>query len=88
MSRLRLILAWLVLLSSPPAFAGDKAAPHPSTVNGRFPEYSALAAGPWQPRLLPGCHEFTFSMYGCPGNVDELEATRKRDAGSRLGQRF
>jgi hypothetical protein len=73
MSRLHLVLAWLVLLSSPAAFAGDKAAPHPGTGDGCFPEYSALAGGPWQPRLLPGCHEFTFSMYGCPGNVDELK---------------
>jgi len=72
MSRLRLILAGLVLLSSPLALAGDKSAPHPDTSNGCYPEYLSLAAGPWQPRLLPGCHGFTFSMYGCPGNVDEL----------------
>lgn len=74
MIRLRLILAWLALLSSPwPALAGDKAAPHPGPGNGCFPEYSALAGGPWQPRLLLGRHEFTFSMYGCPGNVDDLK---------------
>jgi hypothetical protein len=67
-------LALVVLLSSPwPAFPVDKAAPELEMGNGRFPGYSTLAAGPWQPRLLPGRNEFTFSMYGCPGSLDELK---------------
>jgi len=35
--------------------------------------YKELAAGPWQLRLLPGHHQFTFSMYGCPGNQGSLK---------------
>ena len=46
--------AWLVLLGGPRhAFAGDRAAPHPSTSHGRFPEHATLAAGPWQTQALP-----------------------------------
>jgi hypothetical protein len=32
-----------------------------------------MAAGRWQLRPLPGRQEFTFTMYGCPGNLDELK---------------
>ena len=71
MIRRGLTLALVVLVGGArPALPADKAAPHG---NGRSAEYSALAAGPWQLRLLPGRKDFTFSMYGCPGNVDELK---------------
>ena len=36
-------------------------------------DYQALAAGPWQLRLLPGCEEFTFTMYGHPGELERLK---------------
>lgn len=35
--------------------------------------YASLAAGPWQLRLLPGHDEFTFTMYGCPHDVEQLK---------------
>ena len=35
--------------------------------------YGQLASGPWQLRLLPGHNQFTFSMYGCPGNLGSLK---------------
>jgi hypothetical protein len=51
MVRCGLILALVVLLGNPwPALPIDETAPHPGTGNGGFPGYSALAAGPWQPR--------------------------------------
>jgi len=27
----------------------------------------------WKPRLLPGCDKFTFTMYGCPGQLEPLK---------------
>jgi hypothetical protein len=52
MVRCGLILALVVLLGNPwPALPIDETAPHPGTGNGGFPGYSALAAGPWQPRV-------------------------------------
>ena len=35
--------------------------------------YHTLAAGPWQVRLLPGREEFTFTMYGHPGELERLK---------------
>ena len=35
--------------------------------------YQTLTAGPWQERLLPGCEEFTFAMYGHPGELERLK---------------
>ena len=35
--------------------------------------YAELASGAWQVRLLPGHKEFTFSMYGCPGELGRLK---------------
>ncbi len=37
-----------------------------------FPDYRTLAEGPQQVRLLPGQHEFVFSMYGAPGELESL----------------
>jgi hypothetical protein len=56
-----------------PSLAGDKATPPPVVGNARFPEFSAIAAGPWHVQLLPGRQDFTFTMYGCPGSLDELK---------------
>ncbi len=63
----------VVLVTASPALAIDKAVPQTSVGIVRLPGYSAFAAGPWQTRLLPGRQEITFTMYGCPGNVEELK---------------
>lgn len=38
-----------------------------------FPDYQAISAGPHQVRLLPGQPKFVFTMYGTPGDVDQLK---------------
>lgn len=52
-----------------------------------LPGYEALAGGPWRVRPLPG-HPFTFTMYGCPGDLKPLRelVTVMRDKG--LGNGF
>lgn len=42
-------------------------------IHRRFPTHQELSSGPWRLQLLPGCQQFTFTMYGCPGNVEELK---------------
>ena len=89
MTRRSLIVALVVLLGrAVPAFPVDATAAHPDAGSGRFPGYPAIAAGPWQLRLLPGRQEFTFTMYGCPGNVDELKqlvgVMREKGSGQRI----
>ncbi len=54
----------------------------------RFPSYEDLSSGPMQVTLLPGCDNFTFTMYGCPAeleSVKQLVETMKRE---RLGNGF
>jgi hypothetical protein len=38
----------------------------------KFPDYSTLARGCWQPVLLPGQRGFVFTMYGAPSDIDAL----------------
>jgi hypothetical protein len=38
----------------------------------RFPDYEALANGPWRPVLLPEQREFAFTMYGAPSDLNSL----------------
>ncbi len=73
------IAVWLIvaatvglgpLLSCVGAEASDSAA---DSADRRFPTHEELNSGPWRVRLLPGSREFTFTMYGCPGNVHELK---------------
>jgi len=69
---------------------------HASTEkNTSFPEYAALANGAQKIPLLPGQHEFVFSMYGSPGELEPLkqlvDVMRNRsigngfDPGPRIG---
>ena len=59
--------------STLPSPGGDSVASPAAPGYARFPAYSVMAAGSWQLRPLPGRQEFTFTMYGCPGNLDELK---------------
>ena len=59
--------------SALPSSGNDNVASPTAPGNAGFPAYSAIATGPWQLRQLPGRQEFTFTMYGCPGNLDELK---------------
>jgi len=74
MYRYRLVLAWVLLLGHAiPSAASEKAFAEPAADINRFPTHAALSTGPWQIRPLPGRQEFTFTMYGCPGNLEELK---------------
>ncbi len=54
----------------------------------RSSSYDALSRGPMRVRQLPGHDSFTFTMYGCPGPLEDLQAlveTMKRES---LGNGF
>ena len=53
--------------------AGSPAVAAESLPGGGLSSYEELAKGAWQVHLLPGRSEFTFTMYGCPGGVEELK---------------
>ena len=38
-----------------------------------FESFDSLVRGPWRVRLLPGHDAVTFTMYGCPSRLEELE---------------
>ena len=53
-----------------------------------FPTYADLSSGELQVRLLPGTDTFTFTNYGCPGQLEAMKAlvtTMKRE---QLGNGF
>jgi len=57
--------------------SGSRANVGPTDVTGRpnhSMAYETLSQGPWQLRLLPGHDDFTFTMYGCPGQLEPLKA--------------
>ncbi len=54
----------------------------------QFSSYDSMADGPMQVRMLPGQRDFTFTMYGCPSQLDlvqQLVETMKRE---QLGNGF
>jgi len=57
-----------MLLAAARVFGGPPSAAVPA-----FPDYHTLAAGPQQIHLLPGQHEFVFTMYGAPGTLTPLQ---------------
>ena len=84
-----LIFSLIVLQGSAlSSSGGDKVAPPAAQGNAGFPGYSVIAASPWQLRHLAGRQQFTFTMYGCPGSLDELKqlVTLMREKG--LGNGF
>jgi len=68
--------------------AGSPALPTAPGASLPFPDFRTLAEGPQQVRLLPGQHEFVFSMYGAPGDLETLRqlvgVMRERRIGNGL----
>jgi len=64
------VLAAIVAQFVLPLGAGSS--PEGGSRHNRFPDYDSLAHGVQQVRLLPGCRQFTYTMYGAPGDVDAL----------------
>lgn len=53
----------------------------------RFPTLRALEAGPWRVRPL-GDHDFTFSIYGCPAQIESIRALVETMKSEDLGNGF
>ena len=53
-----------------------------------FPSHQTLATGPWAVRTLPGCEAFTFTLYGCPGELDTLKSLVEAMQTMGLGNGF
>lgn len=74
------------LTSSAPSLRAEETSTTPPVLTGELATHEQLAAGPWRLRLLPGREAFTFTMYGCPGSVDELKqlvaVMREKDLGN------
>ena len=66
------MVAVLLALAASSLWAEEASTTAPALA-GELATHEQLAAGPWRLRLLPGQEAFTFTMYGCPGNVDELK---------------
>ena len=62
-------LPWVILMIAaiPAALAEQAASQRAQT----WPRYGELAAGRWRVQPLPG-HGFTFTIYGCPGELTRL----------------
>jgi hypothetical protein len=56
--------------------------------NRAFPDYKTLAGGALQVRLLPGQHGFVFSMYGGPGELDQVRELVAVMRNQNLGNGF
>jgi hypothetical protein len=68
-----LICALIVLQGiALPSPGGDEVAQPALRDSAGYRGYSAMAAGPWQLRQLCGRQDFTFTMYGCPADLEEL----------------
>jgi hypothetical protein len=79
--RWHLRLHWILLLLAIDALT-IKGAPN------SFPDYQRLATGPQQARTLPGHPEFVFTMYGTPGDLDQLKQLVNVMNEQRLGNGF
>lgn len=53
-----------------------------------FPTYEDLASNNMDIKLLPGCDEFVFSMYGTPGDLDSLKQLVAVMQKEKLGNGF
>ena len=59
-----------------------------SEVEQSFPSFESLRAGPLRVALLPGQDSFTFTMYGCPAELESLQAIVATMKFEQLGNGF
>jgi hypothetical protein len=68
--------------------AGSPVLPAAPGASLPFPDFRTLAEGPQRVRLLPGQHEFVFSMYGAPGDLETLRQLVDVMREQRIGNGF
>jgi len=71
MTRLSTLISCFVIVVTSESLTNSAKA-RPADPQVPYKKHDSLAGSCWQCRLLPGCDRFTFTIYGCPGQLESL----------------